>query len=96
MEKSILLHCISINDLKAVIREAVKEEIIELKKQLENKNSEELMTRQETCEFLKIDTSTLWLWTKKGKIDSYGICNRRYYKKADVLNSLVLMKIKRA
>ncbi|MFD0778957.1 helix-turn-helix domain-containing protein [Flavobacterium myungsuense] len=54
------------------------------------------MTRKETCEFFKIDSTTLWNWTNKGKIDSYGIGNRRYYKKEDLLNSLVLLKVKRA
>lgn len=95
MEKSILLHCITVNDLEKLIKKIIKEEIMELKKQLENKSSDELMTVQETCEFLKINSSTLWSWTKNGKIESYGIGNRRYYKKADVLDSLVLLKIKR-
>jgi hypothetical protein len=33
---------------------------------------------------------------KKGKIDSYGIGNWRYYKKSYIHDSLVLLKIKRA
>ena len=50
------------------------------------------VTRKETCDFLKISLTTLWHWTNKGKIDSYGIGNRVYYKKVDLLNSLVLLK----
>ncbi len=96
MEKSILLHCITPEELKQIIKEVIQEELFKVKKQLEKKESEELMSRQETIDFLKIDSSTLWSWTNKGKIYFYGIGNRRYYKKADLLNSLVLLKVKRA
>uniref|UniRef100_UPI0040486E3B helix-turn-helix domain-containing protein n=1 Tax=Flavobacterium sp. TaxID=239 RepID=UPI0040486E3B len=84
------------DELKQIIKEVIKEEILEVKNKLEKKDSEILMTRQETCKFLKIDSSTLWSWTNKGKIACYGIGNRRYYKKEDLLNSLVLLKVKRA
>ena len=95
MEKSILLHCISPEEFKAIVKDVIREELIDVRKQLEEKDSEVLLTRQETCEFLKIDSSTLWSWTKKGKIPCYGIANRRYYKKEDLLNSLVLLQVKR-
>ena len=96
MEKSILLHCISPDELKQIIKEVIREELIAVRKQLEEKDSEILLSRQETIDFLKIDSSTLWSWTKKGKIACYGIGNRRYYKKENLLNSLVLLKVKRA
>ena len=96
MEKLILLHCITTKELKKIVKEVIQEELLEVRKQLEEKDSEVLMSRQETIDFLKIDSSTLWSWTNKGKIDCYGIGNRRYFKKADVLNSLVLLKVKRA
>ena len=96
MEKSILLHLISPDELKLIIKEVIREELVEVRKKLEEKDSDVLLSRQETCDFLKIDSSTLWSWTKKGKIDCYGIANRRYYKKEDILNGLVLLKVKRA
>ena len=96
MGKSILLHCMTPEELRQIIKEVIKEELLEVRKQLEEKDFEVLLTRQETIDFLKIDSSTLWSWTNKGKIDCYGIGNRRYYKKVDVLNSLVLLKVKRA
>ena len=95
MEKSILLHCISPSELKQIIKEIIREELVEVRKKLEEKDSDVLLSRQETCDFLKIDSSTLWSWTKKGKIDCYGIGNRRYYKE-DLLNNLVLLKVKSA
>jgi hypothetical protein len=95
MDKSILLHCISPDELKQIIKEVIREELVEVRKQLEEKDSEVLLSRKETCDLLKIDSSTLWSWTNKGIINCYGIQNRRYYKKEDVLKSLILLKVKR-
>ena len=95
MAKSILLHCISPEELKQLIKEVIKEEFIYFKKNLEFKSSDILLTRSETCEFLKIDSSTLWSWTNKGKITCYGIGTRRYYKKEDILNTYSYDKIKK-
>lgn len=92
MEKSILLHCISPEELKQLIKEVLKEELIDFKKNPDLQASDVLLTRSETCEFLKIDSSTLWSWTKRGKISCYGIGARRYYKKEDLLKSLVILK----
>jgi hypothetical protein len=96
MEKSILLHRITPDELKQIIKVVIQEEFLDVRKQLLENNSEILLTRKETCEFLKIDSSTLWSWTNKGKIVCYGIGNRRYYKKEDLLDSLVILKVKRA
>jgi uncharacterized HAD superfamily protein len=72
------------NSLKKLIEEKYKKDI-----------SEELMSREETCQFLKIDSSTLWHWTNKGKVTAYGIGARRYYKRSDLLESLTLLKNKK-
>jgi hypothetical protein len=77
MTKQILLHCISPDKIKQLI----KEEFMDFKKNLEIKASDILLPLSETCEFLKVDSSTLWSWTNKGKITCYGIGARRYYKK---------------
>ncbi|WP_367769042.1 helix-turn-helix domain-containing protein [Flavobacterium sp. WC2421] len=92
MEKQILLSCISPDELKQLIKEVIKEEFMDFKKNLEIKSSDILLTRSETCEFLKIDSSTLWSWTNKGKITCYGIGARRYYKKDDILKSMLILK----
>lgn len=74
--------------LAHLITESVKSQINELKTSLKQQDIDVLMTRTQACEFLQIDSSTLWHWTKKGKVSAYGIANRRYYKKSDLLNSL--------
>ena len=91
MEKQILLSCISPEELKQLIKEVIKEELVVLKKDLAVKESDVLLTRSETCELLKIDSSTLWSWTKKGKITCYGIGARRYYKRDEILKSLIVL-----
>ena len=55
---------------------------------------QELLTRDEACMLLKVDSSTLWRWTNKGKITAYGIGSKRFYKKEELLNSLIQLTSK--
>jgi Helix-turn-helix domain len=48
----------------------------------------ELITREETCELLSINKTSLWKHTKSGKLKSYGIGNRVYYKRNEVLQAV--------
>ncbi len=90
---AILLQTLSVEQLQQLIGTSVKNGILELQKELQTKNnSEELMTREETCQFLKIDSSTLWAWTNNGKVIAYGIGARRYYKKSELMECLTLLK----
>lgn len=79
--------------LADLITEGVKIQLQEFKKNLDSQQAnDELLTREETCKFLSIDSSTLWAWTNKGKVKAYGIGNRRYYKRSELLESLKLLK----
>ena len=49
----------------------------------------DLLTREETCELLKINSSTLWTWTNDGKVKAYAIGARRYYKRSEIMASLI-------
>ena len=90
---AILLESLTVEQLQQLIGTSVKNGIQELQKELQTKdNSEELMTRDETCKFLKIDSSTLWAWTNNGKVKAYGIGARRYYKKTEIMECLTLLK----
>ncbi|MEJ6623895.1 MAG: helix-turn-helix domain-containing protein, partial [Flavobacteriaceae bacterium] len=44
---------------------------------------------------LKVDPSTLWRWTNKGKVTAYGIGSRRFYKKEELLSSLIKLTHKK-
>ena len=90
---AILLQTLTVEQLQQLIGTSVRNGIIELQKELQTKdNSEELMTREETCQFLKIDSSTLWAWTNNGKVKAYGIGARRYYKKSEIMECLTQLK----
>ena len=55
---------------------------------------QELLTREEACMLLKVDSSTLWRWTNQGKIIAYGIGSKRFYKKEELLESLIQLTSK--
>lgn len=79
--------------LVELIRDGVKIQLKEFQKELISKSAnEELLTRTQTCDLLQIDSSTLWHWTNKGKVKAYGISNRRYYKRSEILSSLIQLK----
>ena len=75
--------------LQTAITQDVKSQLDQLKKSFEPKTPEELLTRSETAKLLKINLSTLYLWTKKGKVKSYGISGKVYYKRSEVESSLI-------
>ena len=91
-QNSILLQNVSTEDLKDLIKESVKSQLDDFAKELQVHNPDELLTREQTCEFLQINSSTLYHWTNKGKVTAYGIGSRRYYKKAELLESLKPLK----
>jgi hypothetical protein len=74
--------------------EVILEKLNSIEKAIErlstpNKNEDDiLLSRVETCELLKINFSTLRKHTKNGKLTSYGIGNRVFYKKAEILKSI--------
>ena len=75
--------------LSEFINEGVKIQLEKLKKELQNQEAiDDLLTRKEAYEFLKIDSSTLWHWTNKNKVKAYGIANRRYYKRSELIEAL--------
>lgn len=53
-----------------------------------NDDEDILLTRLETAKLLKINLTTIWKHTKTGKLKSYGIGNRVFYKKEEVLKSI--------
>ena len=90
---SILLQQLTIEQLEQLIGKSIKNGISQLHREQLIKNfNEELLSREQTCQFLKIDSSTLWSWTNKGKVKAYGIGARRYYKRSELLESLSLLK----
>ncbi len=81
---------ISVDELTEIIAEKLAKKIeTRIATLISSQTDDELLTRNETAAFLKINITTLWHWTKKGKINAYGIGNRVYYKKEDLKRALV-------
>ena len=71
------------------ILEGVENLLNDLKKDFQPKEPIEYLTRKDTAQLLQVDLSTLWNWTKKGKLQAYGIGNRVYYKRSEIEASIV-------
>ncbi|GAA4803323.1 helix-turn-helix domain-containing protein [Litoribaculum gwangyangense] len=67
----------------------IEQQLYELKQNYQPKEHVELMTRNEVADYLKINMTTLWNWTNKGKLIAYSIGSRVYYKRSEIVNCLV-------
>ena len=86
-KNQIIFDVLSKEELEDLIGKSL-EEVIKNNPQ-KSPSDQELLTREEACKLLKVDSSTLWRWTNKGKITAYGIGSRRFYKKEELMNSLI-------
>lgn len=83
---------ISIEELTEIIAEKLVDKLeMKIATFISNQSDDELLTRTETAKILKVELTTLWSWTKKGKITAYGIGNRVYYKKGEIMKALVIL-----
>ena len=71
--------------------EQIKNELTEIKKNLQPKTPAEYLTRKEVAELLKCDLSTIHNWTKRGKLSAYYLGDRVYYKRSEIDSALVLI-----
>ena len=94
MTNSILIQNLNTHELEHLISESVKNQLENFKKELSNKTEQEhLLTRSEVLELLKIDPSTLWHWTNKGRITAYKFANKCYYKRSELMATITPLKI---
>lgn len=87
MQTDILLSPIKLGELEHLIDHSVEKAISRFQS-TPQEPKEDYLTRQETADFLKIDLSTLYHWTKKGKLVSFGLGGRVYYRRSQVESAL--------
>ena len=88
MRKDIVqIENITIEELTEIISEKALQKLESLIKSIHV--DEELLTRAQTSELLKVNFTTLWKWTKAGKIHSYGLGNRVYYKRGELMKAVI-------
>jgi len=93
VQNGILLQDLTPEQLGKLFDEKIQHRLEQFKKDIYNQKAiDELLTRDEACAFLKIDSSTLWAWTNKGNVIAYGIGSRRYYKRSELLQALTILK----
>ena len=89
MENSILLQNLSTDQLTDLIGNVFD---TKLKAFQENQNTktenDDLMTREQVLELLKINASTLWHWQNKGRITVYKFANKCYYKRSELMATI--------
>lgn len=86
---SILFSGIDPQDYKKEILEELKCFLQELKFPQKEEQTSDLLTRQQVAEMLSIDLSTLHNWTRQGKLNSYGIGHRVYYKMSEIEQAII-------
>lgn len=62
-------------------------------KELSKKQNDEILTRQEVADYLKISLVTIHSWNKHGILNPIRMGNRIFYKKQDILDVLEQQKI---
>ncbi|ALM07748.1 DNA-binding protein [Sediminicola sp. YIK13] len=87
--RSVQLISITPQELQEEILKGVQKQLEEFKKDLSKSDQIELLSRADVAKLLQIDLSTLYHWTKKGTLTSYGIGNRVYYKREEVESAIV-------
>jgi excisionase family DNA binding protein len=75
-------------DFKKEILDGVSEVLKDFANNLQSKENDVLLTREETAKLLSVSLVTLWEWTKKDILPAYRIGNKIRYKKSEVLNSM--------
>lgn len=92
MKNAVILEDLSRDDLGAIIDSKLKTHFEGLKEYLKGNGESDLLSREETCKFLNITSTTLWSYTNQGRIKAHAIGNRRYYKKSELLEALTPVK----
>ncbi|MDP2089480.1 MAG: helix-turn-helix domain-containing protein [Flavobacteriaceae bacterium] len=92
--KTIQIQEITTDELADKVAEKLMSKIEVYLKEYATKNDETILTREEAANFLKINSSTLWQWSKRGLLFPFGIGNRVYYKKQEILDYLENHRLK--
>jgi hypothetical protein len=75
---------VGLSDLKEFGNDLISKTKNQLEAELIASNSEKYLTRNETCNELKIDSSSLWRWSKRGYLVPVEVGGRRLYKMSDI------------
>ena len=93
MTNSILLQNVSPEQFTELLTNVFKTQLEDFKKELVNQTAkDDLLSREQVLELLQINSSTLWHYQNKGKIQVYKFANKCYYKRSELMNNLTQLK----
>lgn len=88
MFNTIQLTQLAPEDLKQIMREAVRDE---MKDFIQQQEAEPYVTIQEGADILKVTKPTMYEYKRQGLIKFLKIGNRTLIKRADIINALTLL-----
>ncbi|MDM1464042.1 helix-turn-helix domain-containing protein [Myroides odoratimimus] len=86
MEGQLIVSGMTASDFLKAVKDMVRDE-------LRNGEPEELLTREQAAEFLKVNVATISTWTSQERLTCYGMGGRRYYKKSEIMAALEILKV---
>jgi len=93
LTNSILLQSINPEQLTELITNVFRAQLEDFKKELNTQTvNDELMSRDQVLEYLKINASTLYRWQNSKRINVYKFSGKCFYKRAELMESITLLK----
>ncbi len=92
MTEQIIIQGKTTEEFYADLKSAVAEVLQEFKG---NTTDQDYLTREEVCELLNINLTTLWKHTKSSRLKKYNLGRKVYYKKQEVLDAVKSISLKK-
>lgn len=70
----------------------LENQLKDIQNNFEPKTPIEFLSRQQTADLLQVDLSSIWNYTRKNILQSYGISGRVYYKRSEIEKAIVKLK----
>ncbi|SHM35820.1 helix-turn-helix transcriptional regulator [Flavobacterium xanthum] len=88
-----LIEHISSDKFLELIVFVFRKELEDFKKSFNTQTAnDDLLSREQVLELLQINASTLWHWQNKGRITVHKFANKCYYKRSEIMESLIPLK----
>ncbi|CAM1341000.1 helix-turn-helix transcriptional regulator [Tenacibaculum aestuarii] len=91
--KTVQITEVTVDELADAVADKLMFKIENYLKELSKKQNDEILTRQEVADYLKISLVTIHSWNKYGILNPIRMGNRIFYKKQDILDVLEQQKI---
>ncbi|MBR9847650.1 helix-turn-helix domain-containing protein [Tamlana crocina] len=91
--KTVQITEVTVDELADAVADKLMFKIENYLKELSKKQNDEILTRQEVADYLRISLVTIHSWNKHGILNPIRMGNRIFYKKQDILDVLEQQKI---